>query len=681
MIFQKKTGHVFTCQQCPNSTIPSKDRLECICSADQKLISKQLFISICESCPQGSFVSPDKLECIKCTKNETCQCSDQNILVYREQSGKIIENGALCESCSKGFRATDQGFCEKSDEECENCTSQSYSRIKLQNGDDMRSTFISKNLEIATKKCAERDMKYCELLVNLCVLQNFDSSSPINSCGILENIKRSYNPWQTFWDPVDFIDDSELDKDNVIDHQYIFDENSYIDIVFAKYDVDGTFEGYVDNSNLNLHFCGPDMFPKSAYLFGRRYSKSCQIRKELFNDIQIQRKFFEAFIRFEDETGRIKMYPIHVLNSAIRVNDQLVNTNDRNRWTGDQSASRDLTKSSETESVVVWRTYLIANEWNELQQYRKTSLSLQMILIIVIHEYFQYKNYALIEPSFEKYNEESSYTQSSILTRFSVVVFMYLFVAACQMLGKVIIVERMLTDPFHNFIDLCSVSNISVLSLTHRLYGYYIHGRSVHGKGDAGMSEMNAFLQRERDNLCGYRGLEPSSELQTFTLNLPIHFRENYDEICRITKQPTSGAIGHDAMTLKMNQTVEAHDKMNNFLKKFVDHSISDLDYVVRDRPLLEAVLDAEMTDTSQIGTFTRDPSEIAYSTCFVYGNEWCWTSFECLLTCVIFIWSDSIILAAFIVFITSKFLRLIFSYLSTAHLVKTSLIDQRFLV
>lgn len=388
--------------------------------------------------------------------------------------------------------------------------------------------------------------------------------------------------------------------------------------------------------------------------------------------------------------------------------------------------SRDLMKSTEAEPVVVWRTYLIANEWNELQQYRKSSLALQVIVMILLMEYFQFKNYALMEPEFDRNghnifrnNHKCSFsgtgdpttTMTSIVSTLAVTIFVYLSVAIIQVVAKVLIVERVLTDPFHNFVDLCSVANISVLSLTHSLYGYYIHGRSVHGKGDAGMSEMNEFLQRERvgfeerknttndpqvqNNLCGYRGLEPGSELQTFTVNLPSLFRTKYDEISAISRQTTSGVVGHEAITAKvdlteiaystilkfqMNATVEAHSQMNSFLKKFVDHSITELDYIIRDRSILEAVLDMEMTDSSMTGTFTRDPAEIAFARCFTYGNEWAWTSFECLTVCVFFVWTGSIHLACFVAFVVSHMIKLVFGYFSTNHLVKTSLVDQRFL-
>jgi meckelin len=40
--------------------------------------------------------------------------------------------------------------------------------------------------------------------------------------------------------------------------------------------------------------------------------------------------------------------------------------------------------SSKDPSVSVWRTYLVANEWNELQAKRKTHLALQIFIVVFI---------------------------------------------------------------------------------------------------------------------------------------------------------------------------------------------------------------------------------------------------------------------------------------------------------
>lgn len=87
---------------------------------------------------------------------------------------------------------------------------------------------------------------------------------------------------------------------------------------------------------------------------------------------------------------------------------------------------------------------------------------------------------------------------STRLSRFGVASAMYLLIAMIQWMLHVTIVERLLVDPFHNIIDLCSIANISVLSLTHPLHGYYIHGKSVHGTSDTDMAQMNEYLHKEK---------------------------------------------------------------------------------------------------------------------------------------------------------------------------------------
>lgn len=67
-----------------------------------------------------------------------------------------------------------------------------------------------------------------------------------------------------------------------------------------------------------------------------------------------------------------------------------------------------------------------------------------------------------------------------------------------QWFFRITVAERLISDPFHNMIDLCSISNISVLVLTHPLHGYYIHGRSIHDQADTDMAMMDQYLHRER---------------------------------------------------------------------------------------------------------------------------------------------------------------------------------------
>ncbi|KAK6020680.1 hypothetical protein OSTOST_13663, partial [Ostertagia ostertagi] len=185
------------------------------------------------------------------------------------------------------------------------------------------------------------------------------------------------------------------------------------------------------------------------------------------------------------------------------------------------------------------------------------------------------------------------------------------------------------------------------------------------------------------DDLCGFRGLEPTSHLQTFIVSLPVTLRSRYDEI--MTSMRNSSAqirlSGLDQTTAKMAGTVQAHEQMNTLLREFIDHSTTDMEYTIRDRSFAEALLDTELNDTSQMGNFLRDPSEVGFASCFLYGREWTFFSFEATLFAVLYLLLGSLSLAAATVFCFTHGLIGITSLLCKNHLVKSSLVDHRFLI
>jgi len=107
--------------------------------------------------------------------------------------------------------------------------------------------------------------------------------------------------------------------------------------------------------------------------------------------------------------------------------------------------------------------------------------------------------------------------------------FLFVFLAIIQYLVYVIFYQRFVEDKLLNFIDLCSVSNISVLLLIDNRYGYYIHGRSPHGTTDVNMKDMLMNLERESNRMSGTRGLEAKSDDQTFIIKIDAAFRSQYD--------------------------------------------------------------------------------------------------------------------------------------------------------
>ena len=118
--------------------------------------------------------------------------------------------------------------------------------------------------------------------------------------------------------------------------------------------------------------------------------------------------------------------------------------------------------------------------------------------------------------------------------------------------------RRFVEDRILNFIDLCSVSNVSVFVLIHRLYGFYIHGRSPHGATDVNMKEMILNLERESKKMSGGRGLLPQSEDQMFIMRLEPEFRIQYETLLhsyRVTRRNIEKRSFHFSSSLESSFT------------------------------------------------------------------------------------------------------------------------------
>ncbi len=109
----------------------------------------------------------------------------------------------------------------------------------------------------------------------------------------------------------------------------------------------------------------------------------------------------------------------------------------------------------------------------------------------------------------------------------------FFHLALVQYLIYILFYRRFVEDRIINFIDLCSVSNISVFILIDNLYGYYIHGRSPHGTTDVNMRDMLLNLEREGKQMSGTRGLEAKSDEQTFIMRIDPSFRLQYEILLR----------------------------------------------------------------------------------------------------------------------------------------------------
>jgi meckelin len=71
------------------------------------------------------------------------------------------------------------------------------------------------------------------------------------------------------------------------------------------------------------------------------------------------------------------------------------------------------------------------------------------------------------------------------MLRFGVATLLFFPLALGLYIGRNILYVKFVLETLGAFEDLCSLSNISMVVLTHQRYGYYIHGRSPSDFADA----------------------------------------------------------------------------------------------------------------------------------------------------------------------------------------------------
>ncbi|XP_077542856.1 meckelin isoform X2 [Haemaphysalis longicornis] len=341
-------------------------------------------------------------------------------------------------------------------------------------------------------------------------------------------------------------------------------------------------------------------------------------------------------------------------------------------------------KSESGSAVSVWRSYFVANEWCELQCHRRVSLSVQLLALLLLLKGLGLEYVALASPeSYYSRSLKNANVPFSAACRFALGASLYLLIALLQVVLQKFVYERFYEDKLQHFIDLCSVSNISVVIFVQPKFGYYIHGRSAQGHADVSMREMHELLRREEEDLCGHRGLLPDTEQQTFQMTLPSHIYEQYCRMRRplstYTQAPERMQTDGHLSRVNIETIVNTYNVVTKFLSAFLDHSLKDVDYTVKDRTVFEKLLDIEFNDTVDRGFFYNDNGH-SFDAVIYHGYEFTLVLWDLLMFCVVDFASSDFVLAAAITYVVDKALQGWRRYLSRRNLVKKALVDERFL-
>jgi len=200
---------------------------------------------------------------------------------------------------------------------------------------------------------------------------------------------------------------------------------------------------------------------------------------------------------------------------------------------------REKVKQDDPGSPNAWRMIFVANEYNEMQNMQYISVEYTLFWFVFLMEGQGWENWSAHDPSLDSNIEDS--LQNTYL-KFCLTVILLLVIGAIQY-----IVRRLFSFvvplPFHNFIDLCSVTNISVFIFDQRIHGFYIHGESTGGQSDVSFSQVKTYLDNEERGESRNRGLvNEYPNLQTFEIYLPVKIRQIYEVVY---KQPVLNEISN----------------------------------------------------------------------------------------------------------------------------------------
>ncbi|XP_032685456.1 meckelin isoform X2 [Odontomachus brunneus] len=329
--------------------------------------------------------------------------------------------------------------------------------------------------------------------------------------------------------------------------------------------------------------------------------------------------------------------------------------------------------------ISVWRTYFVANEWCKLQTKRRINVALQSIYTLCVLQIFDLESWMLAVP--EANVADKSEVKNNFTLQYAICTFVYISVYFIQWLIRIMFYERYIRNRLQKFVDLCSVANISVLILAHNYYGFYIHGRSVHGYADTDLPTLINDLKKEEDNLCAHRGLVPGTTEQTFIVSLTQSFKSLYDELM---KQKDNGNIGafrsSETPSKSWKQLNEIRSKVRIFLTQFLDHCSESEDYIIKEQHILEKLCDVFFQDAKDKSVFYID-NNYSFNRVILYGNEWLLATFEITVFAFFLALYGTYVLACITTVLVSQLFLIIIRFNVKRNLCNKSLLDKRFLM
>ncbi|KAI3383805.1 hypothetical protein SNEBB_010225 [Seison nebaliae] len=341
--------------------------------------------------------------------------------------------------------------------------------------------------------------------------------------------------------------------------------------------------------------------------------------------------------------------------------------------------------------VSAWRTYFIVHEWINLQTKRKVNLPIHLFILLFVLIICDIQKYSTSDPTLQS-NELLASAPYHSLLRLAVGLTIFVILGIVLWMIQRFIVELFIENRLARFVDLCMLTNISLLIFSQRRMGYYIHGRNAGPTADGNIEDIALTIQQESESKRNLKGLFPKkSNQQSFIVVLTEHFRTTYESF--LNKANDSHLfredIGHiRATSTSFRNRIRTYYRLNSFLLRFINEGArltklkskkATLIYSgPHYRSWIENLLNVQFRDACRCSMFYCD-DERHFDNVIWYGNERCLFIWNAIIFALTDYFAHSYLIAAFVCWLLNYILNLIRIYLAIFNLQRTTLVDPRF--
>eukprot|EP01028_Stygiella_incarcerata_P007522 TRINITY_DN3121_c0_g1_i1.p1 TRINITY_DN3121_c0_g1~~TRINITY_DN3121_c0_g1_i1.p1 ORF type:complete len:976 (+),score=158.64 TRINITY_DN3121_c0_g1_i1:108-3035(+) len=342
-------------------------------------------------------------------------------------------------------------------------------------------------------------------------------------------------------------------------------------------------------------------------------------------------------------------------------------------------------KKGQMAPVSVWRTLFVCNEWNEIQTVRWTDLEFTLLVLFLLWHGFGLIYLAKPQPG----TEDLEMGDTDPLLRFALTTTTWIAFAVFQIVSKKAFIYRFLSHPIGDFVDLCSIANVSVLILQEPTHGFYIHGRSAHSHADATMMELRNNLAKEEEGLVSTRGMMPDSDVQTFEVFATAAVREEVNtkllvpiarNIAAVQNAPRVRGDRQKQSLLPPKEIVRGYHAVNRYLQNLVDSIQTNPDQVREKTFWQKAFGTPPDVQAAQKDFFFYDET-MGFRKVLFHGVEHHLLFFNILVFSIIDYFLDNTFAAGCIVYVLENMLKGVRSWLGKRNITMKTLIDGRFFI